>query len=328
MIEKYGFFSSIDGDRLYTASDFCDYFGRFLQNGYFSVEPDGLKVVANGTLELTVLPGSMWINGHIYELTETKTLTVDTQANFSRKDRIVIKLDHVNREIRAEIKKGEGSEMPVYPELQRDADAYEMCIAQFEITKGSTVLQQSQIIDTRKDIELCGELTSILDKRTLLDFCQVLGFTMQGTIQSKDIVPVGSANIGTVDNRYKKIFCDDIDIRNGIPYLSQDGGTVEGTIKVQDLIPLLDKMYRLGTADKRFSEAHIDRLYAEAYAGYVDKSGKTSHKFEGDGTFTVENPVADFKKANAKELTVNGHQVFIQSETPTSAKAGDVWIKI
>ena len=113
-MEKYGFFSSVDGDRLYTAADFTSYFGRFLTNGYFSVEPEGLKVTANGTLELTVNAGSMWINGHIYELTEPKVLTVDTQANFARRDRVVIKLDHVAREIRAEIKKGEGSEYPVY----------------------------------------------------------------------------------------------------------------------------------------------------------------------------------------------------------------------
>ena len=90
-MEKYGFFSSVDNDRLYSAKDFTSYFGRFLQNGYFSVEEDGLKVLANGTLELTVSTGSMWINGHIYENTEPLVLTVDTQANMSRKDRVIIK---------------------------------------------------------------------------------------------------------------------------------------------------------------------------------------------------------------------------------------------
>ena len=327
-MEKYGFFSSVDGDRLYTAADFTSYFGRFLTNGYFSVEPEGLKVVANGTLDLTVSTGSMWINGHIYELTEPKVLTVDTQANFSRKDRVVIKLDHINREIRAEIKKGEGSEYPVYPELQRDEDAYEMCIAQFEITKGSTAIQQAQVIDTRKDIELCGECTSLLDKRTLLDFCQVHGFTMDGTINSKDIMPVGEANIGAFNNRFNKIFCNELDVKNKLPYLSIEGGEVNGVIKVQDIIPLLDNAFRLGSLEKKFAEVNTKALYADTYNGYIDANGRVSHKFLGNGDFIVNSENVSLNKTNTKELSINGHKVFIQSDTPAGAKAGDVWLKV
>lgn len=372
-MEKYGFFSSVDGDRLYTAQDFTSYFGRFLTNGYFSVEPGGLKVTANGTLELTVAPGSMWINGHIYELTEAKTLTIDAQANLARKDRVVIKLDHVNREIRAEIKKGEPSDVPSYPELQRDEDAYEMCIAQYHIDKGITQMYQSYIQDTRKNIDLCGEVTSILDKRSLLDFCQVAGFTMDGVIESKDIVPNGNANIGAIDNRYKKIYCEDIDIANGLPYLPNTGGEVNGTIKVADIIPLFNNTARLGTSEKRFAEAHITDLHVygetpflkriggiisgmitsifkptktgeaqmkfegfdnngqgdgNSYIGYRDGSGNCLHMFRGKGTFSVANPISLFSELRANALKVNNHQVYIQPDTPTEAKAGDVWIKI
>lgn len=319
-MEKYGFFSSVDGDRLYTAADFTSYFGRFLTNGYFSVEPEGLKVTANGTLELTVNAGSMWINGHIYELTEPKVLTVDTQANFSRKDRIVIKLDHIAREIRAEIKKGEGSEYPVYPVLQRDEDAYEMCIAQYEITKGSTAIQQTQIIDTRKDIELCGECTSLLDKRTLLDFCQVHGFTMDGTINSKDIMPVGEANIGAFNNRFNKIFCNELDVKSKLPYLPITGGMLEGTVQVADILPYLNNIFRLGAEGQRFLEVVAKNIVADNYHG--------NSTFSGDGAFTVNNPVANFKELNANALKINNHQVFIQSDAPVGAKAGDIWLKV
>lgn len=319
-MEKYGFFSSVDGDRLYTAADFTSYFGRFLTNGYFSVEPEGLKVVANGTLDLTVSTGSMWINGHIYELTEPKVLTVDTQANFSRKDRVVIKLDHINREIRAEIKKGEGSEYPVYPELQRDEDAYEMCIAQFEITKGSTAIQQAQVIDTRKDIELCGECTSLLDKRTLLDFCQVHGFTMDGTINSKDIVPVGEANIGASNNRFNKIFCNELDVKSKLPYLPITGGMLEGTVQVADILPYLNNIFRLGAEGQRFLEVVSKNIVADNYYG--------NSTFNGDGAFTVNNPTANFKELNANALKINNHQVFIQPDAPVGAKAGDIWLKV
>ena len=319
-MEKYGFFSSINEDRLYTASDFTRYFSRFLQNGYFSAEKDGLKVVANSTLDIAVLPGTMWINGHVYELTEPKTLSVDTEANLSRRDRVVVVLDYVNREIRTEIKKGIPSDNAEYPALERSDNRYEMCICQYQVDKGITQIIPSMLIDTRKDIELCGEVTSILDKRSLLDFCQVSGFNMEGTINSKDLMPRGDANIGKEDNRYNKIFCNDIDVLNGIPYLSNTGGKIDGTVEVQDIIPVLNAMFRVGTAEKKFIEANIKTLYADEYRG--------KHIFNGDEDFIVNNQVSSFKDLKSNSLTVNNHQVFIQSEIPANAKAGDVWLKV
>lgn len=319
-MEKYGFFSSVDGDRLYSAEDFTSYFGRFLQNGYFSVEENGLKVLANGTLDLTVSTGSMWINGHIYELTEAKTLTVDTESNLSRRDRVVVRLDFVNREIKAVIKKGEASDNPVYPELQRDEDRYEMCIAQYQINKGVTAINQADIIDTRKDIELCGELTSILDKRTLLDFCQKTGFTMEGTINSKDIIPVGDANIGSASNRFNTIFCNELDIKSKLPYLPITGGMLEGTVQVADILPYLNNIFRLGAEGQRFLEVVAKNIVADNYHG--------NSTFNGDGAFTVNNPTASFKELKSTSLSINNHQVFIQSDAPANAKAGDVWIQV
>ena len=319
-MERYGFFSSVNEDRLYTAQDFTRYFSRFLQNGYFSVEPDGLKVTTDTLLNLSVTPGTMWINGHVYELLEPKILAVDTEANLSRRDRVVVVLDHVNREIRTEIKKGIASDNPEYPSLERNEDRYEMCIAQYQVDKGITQLIPSMIIDTRKDIELCGELTSILDKRSLLDFCQISGFNMEGTINSKDLMPRGEANIGASDKRYKKIYCDDIDITNGIPYLSDKGGKVEGTVEVQDIIPTLDKMFRLGTMEKKFAEVVSEYIVSDKFSG--------NPVFTGDGEFKVEHNTSKMKNLNVDSLDINGHKLFIQSEAPANAKTGDVWLKV
>ena len=38
--------------------------------------------------------------------------------------------------------------------------------------------------------------------------------------------------------------------------------------------------------------------------------------------------IANFKKLNANALKINNHQVFIQSDAPVGAKAGDVWLKV
>lgn len=315
-MEKYGFFSSINNDRLYTAEDFTSYFARFLQNGYFSVNENGLKVMANGTLELSVLPGTAWINGHVYELTEIKKLLIEPTANLARKDRVVIKLDYVERKIYTEIKKGEPSDNPTYPTLQRDDDAYELCIAQYHIDKGITQMYQDYIQDMRKDINSCGEVTSILDKRTLQDFCQVAGFTMNGTIHTKDVMPWGGeANIGSEDNRYKKIYAEDIDVLNGLPYLPINGGTLEGYLYTQMLIPTVANSYNLGLKDKAFGQAHIKDLFVYGNSPFIKK--------EGD---TVAGKIK-FNDLEANSLKINGKRVFIQSTPPVGASDGDVWIK-
>lgn len=274
-MEKFGFFSSIDNDRTYTAKDFTEYFSKFLSNGILDLKDGALKVFANGSLDLTVNPGEMWINGHVYKNTEPLTLTIDTQADLARKDRVMIRLDHVNREIKAYIKKGEPSSTPAFPVVQRDEDAYEMCIAQYHIDKGITQMYQDYIIDTRENINLCGECSSLIDKRTLLDFCQISGFKMEGTIESKDIIPNGDANIGSLDNPFKKIFTKDIEIINGIAYLPLDGGVLDGSIESQDIIPFKTNTYRLGTQERVFNEAHIKDLNVTGDAPFLKKIGGT-----------------------------------------------------
>lgn len=319
-MEKFGFFSSIENDRLYTAKDFTSYFARFLTDGIFDVNNNALKVSANGSLDITVAPGVMWIKGHVYELTEPKTLTIDAEGASNRKDRVIVRLDYVNREIRTIIKKGTSSANAAPEELQRDEDAYEMCIAQIELSKGITAIQQVNIVDTRKDLELCGEVSSLLESRTLLDFCQKTGFTMEGTINSKDIMPVGDANIGSTSNRFNTIFCNELDVKNKLPYLPITGGMLEGTVQVDDVLPYLNNVFRLGAEGQRFLEVVAKNIVADNYYG--------NSTFNGDGAFTVNNPTANFKELKSTSLSINNHQVFIQTDAPANAKAGDVWIQV
>ena len=313
-MEKYGFFSSINDDRVYTAADFTSYFSKFLQNGYFP-DDKAFVVEANGTLELKVNPGTMWINGHVYELTDKKTLTVEVESNLSRKDRIVVRLDYVNRKIETVIKKGIASEKPSFPALQRDNDAYEMCIAEYLIGPGITAMQQSYIIDKRNSIYLCGEVTSIIDKHTLKDFCNVSGFTMNGAINTKDLLPVGEANIGSETNRYQKIYCKDIDVENGLNYVPLSGGTMKGYLYTQMLIPTATNSYDLGTSSRVFGRAHIKDLYVYGNSPFVKRDGDT-----------VEGSIK-FNDLNANSLKIGDKRLYIQSTPPIDAKEGDVWIE-
>ena len=80
----------------------------------------------------------------------------------NRIDRVVLRYDEADREIRAEVKKGELASSPVAKELQRDADAYELGIADIAVNKGATSIKQDDIIDLRDNEELCGWVDSLI----------------------------------------------------------------------------------------------------------------------------------------------------------------------
>ena len=164
MAEKSSFFTSLNGDRKYKASDFAEYFKTFIGNGVFPNPSTNLQVISNGDMTLTISPGFAWINGYMYNNTDNLILTVDhSDSALKRIDRVVVKCDFVNREIRTYIKKGIFSQSPVAPTLERSVDAYELCVAEIQVDNNVISIQQSKITDTRLNNELCGIVTQTVE---------------------------------------------------------------------------------------------------------------------------------------------------------------------
>ena len=164
MAEKSSFFTSLNGDRKYKASDFAEYFRTFIGNGVFPNPSSNLQVISNGDMTLTISPGFAWINGYMYHNTDNLILTVDhSDSALKRIDRVVVKCDFVNREIRTYIKKGIFSQSPVAPTLERSVDAYELCVAEIQVDNNVISIQQSKITDTRLNNELCGIVTQTVE---------------------------------------------------------------------------------------------------------------------------------------------------------------------
>lgn len=275
-IERSGFFASLDGDRLYDDEQFASFFGRFLKDGFFPTEKnDGLLVQADGSNKITINEGVAWIQGRCYELLEKKQIQIEAgDALLSRIDRVVVRCDYVKRDIYIAIKKGQEASEPTAPELQRDSDAYELCIAQYKLEKGATNIKQSNITDTRKDIDLCGEVTSIIDKHSLKEFLKVTGFIMEGDIHTKNLIPVDDGCvIGTPEHPFEKITVQEIDILKGMPYLPTTGGTMTGPIYTEDLEPANNNMSNLGAIDKRYANAHITNLNVYGTHPFINKAG-------------------------------------------------------
>ena len=158
-------FNSINGDRKYNAFHWAEYFATFIGNGVFPNPSDGLQAIANNDMTVTVKKGNAWINGYILINDNDYVLNIDpADGILDRKDRVVVRWDAVDREIRIEVKKGELSSNPVAPNLQRDVDAYELGLANIYIAKGVIGISQSSITDLRLNKNYCGIVHGTVDQ--------------------------------------------------------------------------------------------------------------------------------------------------------------------
>lgn len=155
----------MEPDRLYEAEIFRKYFAKFLSNGvyyghYKNYGENGMKVTANGGLNIKVNAGAGIIEGADFENEEDKIFTLERPTSGNRVDRVVVKLDKTLavRETQLYIKQG-SSTTP--PSLQRDDNIYEICLAEVTV-KSTSNIGTSDVVDKRLDKTLCGIVNSLI----------------------------------------------------------------------------------------------------------------------------------------------------------------------
>nr|DAZ11407.1 MAG TPA: Receptor Binding Protein [Caudoviricetes sp.] len=162
-MEKSSFFNSVGGDRVYNAENWAEYFSSFIGNGVFPSPSTNLQVVTGDGMTITIRAGKAWINGYFYFNTNDLSITLATADGvLNRIDRIVIRWDLTNRIISAAVKSSTPSASPSAPALQRDADAYELCIADVLVGAGVTAVTQGNITDQRLNAALCGVVAGVV----------------------------------------------------------------------------------------------------------------------------------------------------------------------
>ncbi|MBY6952231.1 hypothetical protein [Clostridium botulinum] len=164
-MEKSFVFNSVNGDRRYKAEDFREYFASFISNGVFPNPSNNLQVIANNDMTITIKAGKGWINGAIYINTDDYILNIDVADGvLNRIDKVVLRMDTAERKIYSYVKKGQFASSPTAPTLQRDADAYEIALADVAVNKGAISITQANITDLRLDKNLCGIVHGTVDQ--------------------------------------------------------------------------------------------------------------------------------------------------------------------
>lgn len=162
-MEKSGFFNSSGGDRVYDATDFARYFGNLATNGVFWTSASNLRVAPGSGVNITIAPGSAWINGYCYENTSPLALTLETPHGVNpRVDRIVLRLSMPERRIYAAVKTGTPVAAPEPPELTRTADVHELALADVTVPRAAVSIAEANIKDQRLNQSLCGLVNSLV----------------------------------------------------------------------------------------------------------------------------------------------------------------------
>lgn len=177
MAENSGFFDAhlVNGeyDRVYLAESFAKYFASFIGNGIFGGKSNELMVKQKATADMSVrvLSGQGWINGYWYDNSDELSLAIDiADGVLNRIDAIVLRWDNSERVIRLAAKKGTSATNASAPVIQRDADFYELKLAEIYIKAGATKITQADITDTRLNNEVCGFVHGVVDQFDTTDF--------------------------------------------------------------------------------------------------------------------------------------------------------------
>lgn len=160
VINDIGFpFTDQNGDRLYTSSDWREYFNALVTGGVIGAIKNELKVMPQGVPNKSVYvdTGAILINGALRIMESTTSLTVaDNASGNPRIDRIVARLDYANRLIEFAVKQGTPAAIPTAPALTQNAAIYELSLAKITLANGYTTITSGVITDERLDEAICG----------------------------------------------------------------------------------------------------------------------------------------------------------------------------
>lgn len=174
--EQHGFFDSIDaagsdpGDiRMYNSEEFSIPWRYYMTNGVLEFNENLQVAPGDDSLTTVVRPGFAMIEGRHYVMDyhgepspEDKGVVLAhiPAVSANRIDRVVLRLNleqtNEGRFIKPMVKPGVEGGGP--PALTRDANVYELSLAQVLIRPGTTIIPASDILDERPDAAVCGKI--------------------------------------------------------------------------------------------------------------------------------------------------------------------------
>ncbi|WP_242978056.1 hypothetical protein [Clostridium botulinum] len=323
-MERSGFFNAMKvgdtWDRIYKAENYAEYFASFIGNGVFPNPSTNLQVIGTDRMQVIVKSGKAWINGYLYENTDGLILPVDVADGvLHRIDKIVLRYDVVEREIRAKIKKGEFASDPKAPQLTRDADMYELGLADIKVNAGSISITQVDITDLRLNKELCGIVHGTIEQvDTTTIFNQYLEWYKNITGKTEQELQTIKENLETDFN----IWFDGLK--------ETLSGDVAGNLL--NLININTENIKTKASNEEFDKFKKDTTLQLADITTYQTAGGTANAISLNLSTLVNGYATTFivnKNNNKNATTINGKQLYKPNTTTApnlvTGKAVSVW---
>lgn len=166
MALTYGFFNSVDSDRVYNADQMSKYFKGLVSNGVYMNVGGAYKVTASGDgLSVNVAPGRAIIDCKWAESDAIETVSITAaDPSKARYTAITLRLSYGDRLIALGTHDGVAAASPVKPMPVRTSDNYEIILAYVLVPAGATTISQAQVIDMRADSSVCGWVSGLIDQ--------------------------------------------------------------------------------------------------------------------------------------------------------------------
>ena len=166
MAISYGFFNSVDDDRLYNAETFNNYFeGLISQSGVFKGVGGEFAVTAATGLHVNVADGKALVNTHWIKSTAVETLEIETAHNlFDRYDLVCLTWSESGRDVTMNVVKGTASTAPIPPMPRRSGGLYDIVLAVVLVEANATTITTANIFDQRPNTANCGFITGIIEQ--------------------------------------------------------------------------------------------------------------------------------------------------------------------
>lgn len=156
---KYGFYNSVDHDRVYDATDMSSIFDGIIKDGVFASIGHGMLVSAGPGLGVTVGTGKAWFDHTWNWLTAELPLSVDAaDAAYNRIDAVVIEVNATSRTNTIKVITGTPSSSAAKPELL----PYQYPLAYVTVRKNTTSISAGDLEITVGTAE-CPLVTGVLE---------------------------------------------------------------------------------------------------------------------------------------------------------------------
>lgn len=153
-------------DRAELSDLFALLFASLVSDGVLALPNTCFKIRAAGNgLNIERMPGFGMVKGHFCYDDESDTMTLTAPQAYSRIDRVIMRLNLLERMVEIIVKQGEEAAKPQPPALIRPSagDYFELCLAEITLTPKQTTITQSSINDTRANSAVCGFITQLID---------------------------------------------------------------------------------------------------------------------------------------------------------------------